>query len=344
MKVLKKIMKIIGIVLLIFLAVIGAYNVYQGIQYAGIKAHVEKIEAERTYDKDLLYLEPYGTPTILVDAKNTKTLFFVEGFRGQAGAGIYKPWFKELFEKHNINVISPIIGLQGWPFDKRNQRDWFYQEDMRQVLQIYDAYTANLPEDHVIVTGSQSFGTLQNLTILAKSMRKPDAAVLVSPFNTGSQYKNGGALVQWLATQKHWLKHILPYTKRGKNPERATAWDIVNDEKSLEVWENITKHIINPEENLFHGAIVDEAAKYMENELIPQVKNSKIVLIHGDDDHYFTQEGFQMLTEKLRSAGNVVERVICEDSGHMIFFDNGEEKAKNIFLNLLNDNYKVKNN
>jgi len=159
-----------------------------------------------------------GEPIFMVKPGNTTTLFFIDGFRGQIGAGHYKPWFEKLHAR-GINIVSPITGLQGWPFAFRT-RQWHREEDMRQAVQIYDAYCANLPKGHKIIIGSMSFGALSNVTIGAKGKRKPDAMVFVSPLNTGLDYRSGSAVVRYLSSRIDIMQYIIPYMMRG-NPRNA---------------------------------------------------------------------------------------------------------------------------
>lgn len=333
---LKKGLKAICIILVIYFAAVGFYKKYVDWQYNSVKDYVEKKESVRDYDKDLEFLKPLGEPIFWVKPQNNKTLFFVEGFRGQVGAGIYRAWFKELHEKHGINIVAPIIGLQGWRFEYRN-RPWTHHEHMRQVIQIYNAYTANLPKNHRIIIGSQSFGTLSNVTINAKANFKPYASVFCSPLNTGLEYKSGGAVVKWLAKQTAWLQYIVPYMKRNKSPNRAGLWDIVNEENNKVVWDTIAKDIINWEETLGSSVQVQKVADYMEKDLVPQVKNSRIFICYGDDDLYFSQAGFEGLGKRFKDSGNDVTMMKMDDSGHMILFDNGAPAVKKKVLSLFNE-------
>ncbi len=333
---LKKGVKIIGAILLLYFATVGFYQQYITWQYNSLKNFVEGMEAERSYDGDFGYLLPLGEPIFLINPEYSRTLFFIEGFRGQVGAGIYRDWFEELHQKHDINVVAPIIGMQGWKFEQR-MRPWTHQEDMRQIMQIYDAYTANLPEDHRIVIGSQSFGTLASVTINAKAGREPWASVFCAPLNTGLEYKSGGPVIRWLATQTSWLQYIVPYMKRNQSPDRAGLWDIINDEKNEEVWENIAKDIINWEEVLGSSLQVQEVASYMENDLIPRVTGKQIYICYGDDDLYFSQAGFENIGEIFSRAGNEVTIMKLDNTGHMLLFDNGGQAVKDLMLNLLTE-------
>jgi len=323
----KKIFRVSTIIIVVLLALIGLYRVYMNWQYNSIKSFVEAKEESRQYDPDLLYLLPNGRPIFMVNPSYSSTLFFIEGFRGQVGAAIYRDWFEKLHKKYRVNIVSPIIGLHGWPFRQRT-RDWYHQEDMRQALQIYDAYTANLPKNHTIVIASQSFGALPNVTIAAFGKRKPDAHVLISPLNTGLEYRSAGRVVAWFSSQLHWLRHIIPFMRRGNNPKRAEMWDIVNDDNNRRVWQTTAKDIINWEENLDQGTLVREAAQYMEDSLVPKVKGRRFYIFHGDSDLYFSSKGFNGLAERLRKAGNSVEVMAVKDAGHMLLFDNGNEGVK----------------
>jgi|GEM_PF-1338696 len=333
---LKKSLKILAVALIIYFTAIGFYKKFVEWQYNSVKKYVEAKEKLRDYDKDLEYLKPRGEPILWVKPGNRKTLFFIEGFRGQVGAGIYREWFKELHQKHNVNIVAPIIGLQGWRFKHRN-RTWTHHEHMRQVLQIYNAYTATLPATHRVVIGSQSFGALANITINARGIKSPYASVFCAPLNTGLEYKSGGAVIRWLATQTSWLQYIIPYTKRNKNPNRAGLWDIVNKENNKHVWETIARDIINWEETLGSSVQVQKVAQYMETRLIPQVKGKRLYVCYGDDDLYFSQKGFKKFGDLLQKSGNSMTTISLEKTGHMLLFDNGGPKVKGLFVKLLTE-------
>ncbi len=322
----KKILAAALKILVIFFALVGAYRCFILWQYHSVKQTVEKREADRTYDRDLKYSLPHGEPIFLVDASNRTTLFFIDGFRGQAGAGHYRAWFEALHRK-GINIVAPVTALQGWPFAYRT-REWHREEDMRQALQIYDAYCTGLPKGHRVVVGSMSFGALSNTAIGAKGRRKPYAMVFVSPLNTGLDYKSESAVVRWLSTKAAWLQYIMPWMIRGKGRLRATPYDIVNDEKNLAAWNSVTKDTVNWEENLPQGVELNRAAVYMENDLVPQVKNQKVYILYGDSDLTFSIKGFESLAGMFRRAGNSVKSVCYPRSGHMLLYDNGGDAAK----------------
>jgi len=328
------IMKLTGTILLLFFAFVGAYYSLIRWQYNSVKKEVEKRESVRTFDKDLKYNMPLGEPVFWVKPGNRVTLFFIDGFRGQIGAGHYRPWFEKLHNQYGVNIVAPITALQGWPFAYRT-RDWHREEDMRQALQIYDAYCSNLPAGHKVVVGSMSFGALSNVTIGAKGKRRPDAMVMVAPLNTGLDYKSGSAVTRWLSSKISVIQYIKPWMIRGKNKARATLYDVVNDEKNIAAWDAVMKDSVNYEENLPQGVHLNETAVYMENELVPQVKGENIVILYGEDDLTFSAKGFETLGEKLRAAGNTVKTVPFAKSGHMLLYDNGGDKAKEMILDML---------
>ncbi len=324
----KKIWLFIAKVIILLFALVGAYSVFMDWQYQSVKKKVERIESSRTFDPDLKYNMPLGEPIFMVRPDNKATLFFIDGFRGQIGAGHYSPWFEELYGK-GVNVVAPITGLQGWPFAYRT-RAWHREEDMRQALQIYDAYCANLPQDHRVIVASMSFGALSNVTIGAKGKRKPDAMAFVSPLNTGLDYKSGNALVRYLSSRIDLLQYVMPYMVRGKNKARATLYDIVNEEKNLAAWDAVLKDTVNYEENLPQGVELNASARYMEDELIPQIRGERIVILYGQEDLTFSAKGFESLASKFRAAGNDVKSYAFPNSGHMLLYDNGGDRAKEI--------------
>jgi len=246
-------------------------------------------------------------------------------------AGMYVDWLQELHRTAKTNIIVPVYGLQSSPFAMRN-RQWFFQEDMRTVLQIYDAYTALLPADHRIVTVSMSFGTLPHLAIAAHAQRPPDALVLLSPLNTGMEYKVARKLVYWLSKQTAWLQHVILFSTITPPPNRATVWDIVNRQANLRIAAQVP---INPEDNVRLGHQVELAAAWMERDLVPQVKGRDITLVWGDSDLFFSQAGFGALAAQLRTSGNHVDTVTVRDSGHMVLLDNGGALVKSLIAQRL---------
>ncbi len=337
----KRFLKILVILAVSYFALKGLYGSFLDYSYNSVRKFVEQKESSRVYNKDLMYLEnPNGYPIMMVNPSNKKTLFFVEGFRGAVGIAIYKDWLEKIHIENKVNIIGPIVGLQGWPFAQRN-REWHYQEDMRQSLQIYDAYTANLPPDHRIIIATQSFGALSNATIMAFGKRSPDASVLMSPFNSQIEYKSGGAVVKWLATKRRTLQYIMPYMTRKQNPERASYWDIVNNENNIDVWEKTASKIMSWEENMHKGIQLDEAAAYMEKDLLPQIHDKKIVIIYGDEDLYLGKAGFENLAAILKKSGNTVQTIELKKTGHMLLFDNEADKAKAVITGLIDNTYKM---
>ena len=332
--VIMKILKIAGTVLLLFFAFVGVYYSFIRWQYNSVKKEVEQRESVRVFDKDLKYNMPLGEPIVWVKPGNKVTLFFVDGFRGQIGAGHYRAWFEKLHNQYGVNIVAPITALQGWPFAYRT-REWHREEDMRQALQIYDAYCANLPAGHKIVVGSMSFGALSNITIGAKGKRKPDAMVMVAPLNTGLDYKSGSPIIRWLSSKIAVIQYIKPWMIRGKNKTRATLYDVVNDEMNLAAWNSVMKDSVNYEENLPQGVHLNDTAIYMENDLVPQVNGEHITILYGEDDLTFSAQGFESLGEKLRKAGNTVKTFPFAKSGHMLLYDNGGEQAKKVIEGIL---------
>ncbi len=328
----KKVLKISGCVLIVVLALIGFYETVMYLQYLSIKSYTEGKEAGREYEPELLYNMKGGQPLFLVNPAYEQTLFFFEGFRALSPAGMYEEWFREIHREHKINIIVPVYGLQSFPFAQRDRGDeWHYQEDMRTGIQIYDAYTSLLPEDHRIVTGSMSFGTLLNLAVCAKGNRVPDQVILMSPLNSGLDFRAAGELVHWLSKQMSWLRYIIPYSRAGTPPGRATPWDIVNDEINIEVAE---KFYMSHEDSSQYGYQNEIISAWMEERLVPLISEQNITFIWGDSDLYFSQEGFHNLAAVLEEAGNTVSVNIMQNSGHMVLLDNDRDRAKQIIMEI----------
>lgn len=228
-----------------------------------------------------------------------------------------------LHRDYGVNVVVPVYGLQSSPFDLRN-RTWYVEEDIRTVTQIYNAYTANLPADHRVVTVSQSFGTYPHAAILVRCPRQPESAVFLSPLNKGLEFKAAGPLVYWFSQQTSWLQHVLLFSFAGPAPGRASIWDIVNRDKNLKM---AARKDTNPEDSSRYGYLNEVYAARLEESLLPRIKGKDILVAWGDSDLYFSQEGFAGFAEILDGA-NRVETVTLENSGHMVLLDNGEEQLK----------------
>ena len=327
----KLILKIAVTAFVLVFFCVGFYQFFMWLQSERTRKSVELFESKRTYDPDLYYYPKYGEPLFLVKPGNAATLFFLEGFRTQAPAGMYLDWFTELHRKFGVNVVVPVYGLQSSPFFLRN-RDWHVQEDLRLALQVYDAYTAALPAAHRIVTASMSFGAIPQAAILAKSPRKPDAAFFMSPLNSGLDYRVSGPLIHWLSKQMGLIRFVMPYSMAAPSPSRASVWDIKNRESNLSM---ATKIDANPEESSYYGYLTEVNAKWLEERLLPQVKGLKIIVSWGDDDLYFSQDGFKRFAGNLEKSGNIVRTEILPNSGHMLLLDNSREKIKGLILEAL---------
>lgn len=320
----KKIFSILIKIVLLFFALVGLYQGCLFLQESSTQRRSERIEAEeRHYDSHLLYNTHGGEPLFLIDPAYEKTLFFMEGFRAQAPAGMYRRQLRDFHREEEVNIIVPVYGLQSWPFEQRN-REWYFQEDMRQVLQIWEAYTRRLPENHRLVTASMSFGTLPHAAIAAFAQRPPDEMIFFSPLNQGMDYKAAGPVIRWFSRQTVWLRHILPYAQPGKAPTRASVWDIVNDEINKEY---AATGMVNPEDNAHQAYLSERAAAYLEAELLPLIQGRDISVIWGQEDLFFSQEGFRHFSDILEKGENRVTARGLPRTGHMVLLDNGRATA-----------------
>lgn len=304
-------------------AAVGLYQSCLAAQHGCMRSTVQQIEAERSFEPDLLYRQDGGAPLILTRPGARTTLLFLEGFRAQAPTGMYSDYLRELHAA-GFNVIAPVYGLQSSPFDLRN-RDWHVQEDMRTVTQIYDTAAALAPPNGRLIVLGQSFGALPALTVAAKASRKPDAIVLLSPLNSGLEFKAAGPVVFWLSKQTRWLRHLLLYTRPGVPPGRESEWDIVNPEMNRRM---TATSWVNSEDSARYGYQVEQSAQWLEETLLPQVKGQRILMRWGDSDLFFAQSGFAKLCERLAQNGNQVDCAPLKDTGHMVLLDNGAAQLK----------------
>jgi pimeloyl-ACP methyl ester carboxylesterase len=312
-------------------ALVGVHKTFLAVQYFYTKHWIEKVESTRKFDPDLWYYADGGKPLFLVNSKNTATLFFLEGFRTQSPSGMYESFFRELFEKHGINIVAPVYGLQSSPFQLRN-RDWNFREDLRTATQVYDAFAANIPNSHRIITVGQSFGALPIMAILAKAQRRPDAAIFLSPLNSALEFRASGDLAFWLSKQAQWLQYFMLFAETATPPTRASPWDIVNHEINKKI---LARNDGNPEDSVRYGVQSEEAGNWMEANLLPQVHNYPISIFYGDSDLYFADRGFQNLANLLTQNGNRVAVSKLPNSGHMVLLDNQAELVRRgIFASL----------
>lgn len=322
---LKRLIKTIWILIIVFLSGLGLLKVVQFWQYRSTEKYSMTLEKKVKFEEDFLYRETYGKPVIWVNPAYNKTLFFFEGFRNPVNVeGWYGSWLRYIHNKLKVNIISPVYGLQGWPYKERN-RQWFFREDMREALQIYDAYTSLLPDSHRVVIASMSLGTLPNLVICAKARHKPYAAVLISPLNSQIDFRLSGKLIAWFGRQvmkREWLSDLIMFTRSDVSSRRVNEYDIVNKDSAV-FYKN--KGYTNLEGNVKQAYTTHLAAIYLEEKLIPQLKGMKVQMFWGDDDLYFAQEGFMNLY-KMLAKNNNVKMTIQPKAGHSVLIDNGADK------------------
>ena len=70
-----------------------------------------------------------------------------------------------------------------------------------------------------------------------------------------------------------------------------------------------------------------------------RIENKKIMILHGDDDLFFQQDGCKQLEENFKASGNTVNRIPLKDTGHMVLNDNGQYEAKMIIAEIVHDTY-----
>ncbi|PKL24211.1 MAG: hypothetical protein CVV47_10700 [Spirochaetae bacterium HGW-Spirochaetae-3] len=303
-------------------ALYGLWKAVLGAQKAIVGRRVAAVEARRTYDPVLRYHRDGGEPLFLVSPKHDTTLFFLEGFRTQSPAGMYRERFQKLFET-GVNVIVPVYGLQSSPFDLRN-RDWRLEEDLRLVGQVYDAYAATLAPGHRIIVCAQSFGAIPASSVAAFSSRRPDALVFLSPHNAELDFRVSGPMIRWLSRQSAWLRHLVRFSWAAPAPGRASVWDIVDTDRNLAT---AARGDANPEDATEYGYRNELAARLMEASILPAVSGYDAWVVCGERDLYFAQSGFDRFASALRSGGNRVVFDRLAGSGHMVLLDADADRA-----------------
>ncbi len=303
-------------------ALYGAWKAVLYAQFAATRRRVAAIEAGRSYHPVLRYHRDGGEPLFLVDPGHDTTLFFLEGFRTQSPAGMYRERFRRLFEA-GVNVVAPVYGLQSSPFDLRN-RDWRIEEDLRLAGQVYDAYAAAQAPGHSIVVCGQSFGAIPAASVAAFSARRPDALAFLSPHNAELDFRVSGPTIRWLSLQSAWLRHLVRFSWAAPAPGRASVWDIVDTERNLAT---AARGDANPEDATEYGYRNALAARLMEEAILPAVSGYDVRIVCGGRDLYFAQSGFDRFATALRSGGNRVELTRLEGSGHMVLLDAEEDRA-----------------
>jgi len=325
------------VICITLLSVVGAYSLYHLWAYNSVREKVAVLDkGHKVYDQDFKYQVPEGVPIVRTAPERKTTVFLIGGFR----AAHFLEYFNELYEKEGVNVVAPIVGLSSWPFEMRN-REWFYEEDMRTIVQMYDMYTANLPASHRVVVVSFSFGALGNTTIGVRAKRAPDAMIYLSPLNTHLEYRAASPVMAWLAGKMEYVRHVIPMIVRTQNKSRAGLWDVVNDQKNLAAWNAYGLRVVNWEENLTQALEVRKGARFNEESMIPRLKGRNVIILNGDDDLFFSQKGFGLLADGFRKAGNNVSHRVLPKTGHMVLNDNGADEAKRIISDVLKNRYIV---
>ena len=126
-------------IIIVFFACIGLYRCYLFFMHSHARTRAEAIEAKWQWDPVLKYNLDGGEPLFLVNLKNRVSMIFLEGFRTQNPAGMYREYFEGLHKKSGVNIFVPVYGIQSSPFHLR-YRDWHKEEDMRTVLMAYEDY------------------------------------------------------------------------------------------------------------------------------------------------------------------------------------------------------------
>lgn len=313
-------------------ALVGLNRLYESLTIRGWGRYINRLEQDVEYD-DMQFCKD-GEPLFLVDPSYTSTIFFVDGFRIRPAVGMNREWLTAMHHDLKVNIVAPIIGLQSMPYWLRS-KEWSYIEEVRQAIQIYDAYVAAREAEHKMVPVAFSYGSVAVMTIAAK--RNPAEVVLISPLPAQLALPEqqidrlptwirelartvlGAALSEdgyFRGRRWGWIQYILPiYIRPGK---ASGGWDVADRACRAEV----NARIHNGQELRLRDLLeLDDAMRFMRFDLLPDIAGSNITLLSGRKDSIMTHETTDLFASQLRELGSNVEHLIYERSAHNLLLD-----------------------
>jgi pimeloyl-ACP methyl ester carboxylesterase len=288
-----------------------------------------KPERDYSFDADFLWFEGGGEPLFLSRPSSDTTLIFIEGFRVMNPVGMHEEWLREFSDHHNINVAAPIIGLQSLPYDQRN-REWFFQQDLRSAVQLYDAIHASVPEGHKIVVVGASGGALAAIAIAAR--REPALTILVAPPPPDPAFPRN--VKPSVATAGRWFyRHmdlaatLFPFTvvrlfrtRPGQIPKKAGKGA-----------DNIVRGV---ETNVGQLAEMQRALRWS-GATLQRLKSRNIMLLWGSEDETVEPEALRVLAQSLTAANNTIQAVEVPGVGHRVLLGDDGAPARRSILDAL---------
>ncbi|HWO93670.1 MAG TPA: hypothetical protein VNL92_02810 [Dehalococcoidia bacterium] len=335
------------------LAALGALQVYRKAFYGMTRRRVIRLERPVNYDPDLLYPEPLGKPIYLVKPENDTTLLFLSGFRTLTMPGQHLDWFRELHEQHGINILAPVFGIQSLPFDQR-MVGTTVERDVREVMQVLDAYRSTLPADHRIVCSCISYGAIPSLAIAA--MRDVSDFILTGPapiITPPGPTTRTPSIVRRLKNPV--LRPIAAsLLKRLHNPESKgmrltlaiagqlvptmarrrleSGWDIEHEERRQYAYDNLPLPADVP---LADAKSMLTGIALTRESYLPRITGKRFLIAWGELDSLVTPEQNEALADELEQLGNEVIRRGYENSGHLVLMDGELEQVQDDILEFI---------
>lgn len=315
------------------LAFVGLARAYESAVIRGSGRRIERLEHDVDYDEDLHFCRD-GEPLFLVDPSYSTTIFFVDGFRIRPAVGMNRDWLTAMHRDLKVNIVAPVVGLQSMPYWLRS-KEWSYVEELRQAIQVYDAYVAGRESGHRMVPVSFSYGSAAVLTIAAK--RNPAEVLLLSPIpaQLALPEQQIDRLPDWIrefarkvlraalepdgtfrGRRMGWVQYVLPiYMRPG---EASGGWDVADRACRAKV----NAAILNGQELRLRDLLeIYDAMKFIRTRLLPELAGTRITVFSGRKDSIMTSETADLFVEQLRAAGSDVEHLVYTRSAHNLLLD-----------------------
>lgn len=311
----KKLFKIIKPFLklaIILFAIIGIFTFNYHYRIFKAKSIASSSDKSIEYNEVFNFNKKGGNPLFWVKSTNSKTVFYFGELNNPNPIGSHYNFLKRLYNYEGCNIIAPITGTQGSPENLRT-RKWSPKEDMRQAIQLWLTYTYNLPYSHKLIIITQGNGSLCAAAIQAKSNRKANEIIMLSPANAEVVNDDAPIGIRLVTTffSKH-ISYIFPYLKNS---------NYNNDDEY---------HKMYPEYNVSNFYQNFDEIVYYEEHLLPMVKNSNVKIIWGEDDPMYKASGYKRITSTLMNAGNRVKPTELKRTGYDVLAGEEAKEARRI--------------
>jgi len=313
LRIFKTLVKLTGLAIFI-IAIVLSIDIYKNLILEKSKSVKisEKESRQNIYDRDFLYKIPGNAPVIKINPLNNITYFILDQNRNENSL----MYFDKLFNESKINIISPSWGLSSLP-NRYKMTEWFYEEDTRNIIQLYDLHSTHLKKDHKIIVISFSFGALINSAIAARSNRKPDLLLLYSPINTKIIFGKAD-----IHDRYDYICYLLSMYSKSENSMTDAFEKVFSDRLSTKNWEIYTKKVMKLDKKYNHKFRIMEAAYYYQYDLTPRVNEYKVYITAGTNDQYFSSESYNDLNDLYNNVQNI-SKIQYIPAGHIENFNSG---------------------